>query len=94
MSVRAYRIIKIETEAGESFNLWRDNTLNDELEKSGYYDNLNDDSGGILEISISALKEIIEEIGNTINPDILENLHKDIEAAVDAGEEYIQYYCY
>lgn len=93
MSVRAYRVIEIKAVQGESFNLWRDNTLNDELRNSGYYDNLNE-SGGIFEIQISALKEIIAEIGSTINPDTLKNLQEDIKAIEDAGEEYIQYYCY
>ncbi|MCD6390913.1 MAG: hypothetical protein J7L92_02810 [Dehalococcoidia bacterium] len=83
MSVRAYRVIKIEHAQPNTFNLWHDDKLVEFLDKEyGFFEGLNE-SGGLTEVPIEALKRALKEA-----------LTKDIEACCKEGEEYVQYYCF
>jgi len=91
MSVRAYRVIEIQYEKQNSFNLWRDGKLMDFLDRRGcFYDSLNEDSVGLTEVSIKVLQKALQEV--ELEPEVREIIQKDIEACKDSG--YVQYYCF
>ncbi len=92
MSVRAYRINKINYENEETFNLWHDEELTDFFEKEGLFETLNEGSG-ITELSVETLKNALKEIKDLPN-DIIKSLKKDIVWAKKNNEDYIQYYCF
>ena len=90
MSVRAYRITKIEYETPDSFNLWHDDELMEFLEKNDYLSALNLDSCGILEIPIEALQEAVDTV--SMPEETKANLRKDIELCSEKG--CVTYYCF
>jgi len=92
MSVRAYRVIKIEHAQPNTFNLWHDDKLVEFLDKEyGFFEGLNE-SGGLTQVPVEALKRALKEV--PIDADLKEALTKDIEACCKEGEEYVQYYCF
>ena len=88
MSIRAYRINKIDHEQAPSFNLWH-NT--DFMEFIGDLPGLNDDNSGVTEVSLEQLEEYI-----ALHPDddINKELKADIEWAIANKTDYVQYYCF
>ena len=97
MSVRAYRIKKIETEQEPTFNCWHDTDIF-EIADSKWYDD-----GGYLtfyrddvEIAIQELEEttINDKIGDKERKEkieILKKIMKDIKAN---GDDLAEYLCY
>lgn len=93
MSVRAYRVLKIET-AGESFNLWHDIEVTRWLEKNtGFFESMVDGTG-VMDVSIEDLEEMLKEIGDKIPEHVKKNIRDDIEFAKKQGDDYVTYYCY
>jgi len=101
MSVRAYRINKIDFEASETFNLWHNEFVRDFFEGEGFFENFSD-SGGIGEISVEALKELSALLAEKINKEkdkiywqaLKRSFDRDIKWAEEKGEEYVSYYCF
>lgn len=93
MSVRAYRIDKIEIERGETFNLWHDGELMDFLDSEGCLASLNDDSCGILEVSVEQLKRALEEVDN-LDEETKKAIKEDIDWIKRKKGEYILYDCF
>jgi len=92
MSVRAYRINKIEREKGKSFNLWHDEELVKFLDnETGFFRKLDMDCCGVTEASVEKLKRALEEV--RLEDDVREQIEKDIKWAEANEEEWIQYYC-
>jgi len=91
MSVRAYRVEKIERCPQETFNLWHDAELVLFLEEHGSLTTLDDDLAGLVDVSVELLEQAIK--GLTIADDVREALQQDIDKAKAKGEDYIQYYC-
>jgi len=94
MSIRAYRVIMIECAQPNSFNLWHDGKLVDFLDREyGFFEGMNAD-GGLTEVPVEGLKEALAKPELELGEDVIEALKRDIEAAEQGGDEYIQYYCY
>jgi len=90
MSVRAYRINNIDYAEENTFNLWHDTELLEFIdEKEGFGANQTD--GGIGEVSVETLKEILRKV--KLEKWVKDNIKKDIEWAKKNEKEYIQYYC-
>jgi hypothetical protein len=94
MSVRAYRVIEIKTAKPDTFNLWHDEKLvNFFASEHGFFESMVDGSG-LTQLSIEALKEALGKSELELDDDMKEALKRDIQAAEEAGDEYVQYYCY
>lgn len=94
MSVRAYRVIKIETAKPNSFNLWHDDKLVNFLDHNyGFFEGMNENSG-LTEVPVEGLREALANPELELDEDVIEALKRDIEAADQEGNEYVQYYCY
>jgi hypothetical protein len=92
MSVRAYRVIKIEHAQPNTFNLWHDDKLVQFLDKEyGFFEGLNE-SGGLTQVPVEALERALKEV--PVDDDLKEALTKDIQTCRKEGEEYVQYYCF
>ena len=90
MSVRAYRVNKIEHEESDTFNLWHDDKLVDFLDREyGFFERLSDGTG-LVEVPIEALKEALEKV--EMDDELKEAIKRDIEARRDDG--YVTYYCF
>jgi hypothetical protein len=90
MSVRAYKVIEIKHEEGESFNLWHDTDVMDFLENEGCLSTLNSDGCGFIAIDIEMMKRMLD----TLNPELTQQFRKDYDAAVASGEDSIDYLCF
>jgi hypothetical protein len=94
MSIRAYRVIKIECAQPNSFNLWHDGNLVNFLDREyGFFEGMNE-GGGLTEVPVEGLKEALAKPELELGEDVIEVLKRDIEAAEQEGEQYVQYYCY
>lgn len=94
MSVRAYRVNKIETEEGNSFNLCYDEKLMAFLEENGIYDTLVE-GNGITEVPVEVLQVAIDNAKELdLDEGHIKMLKADIAWAKDHDEGYVQYYCY
>lgn len=90
MSVRAYRVNKIDHQEANTFNLWHDDKLIDFLDSEyGFYEGLTGNGTGLVELPIEALEEAIKKL--ELDDDLVNALKRDIEAC-ESG--YITYYCY
>ena len=90
MSVRAYRVNKIEHEESDTFNLWHDDKLVDFLDREyGFFERLSDGTG-LVEVPIEALQEALEKV--EMDDELKEAIKRDIEACQDDG--HVTYYCY
>lgn len=90
MSVRAYRVNKIDYEEYNSFNLWHDNELVDFLDREyGLYEGMSDGTG-LVELPVEALEEAIKKL--TLDDELVKALKRDIETCRESG--YVTYYCY
>ncbi len=93
MSVRAYRVINIETAHPNSFNLWHDSKLVDFFDQEyGFFEKLGDEGQGLTELPVEALERAIAEV--EMDDEAKEALQKDIEFAREQDEDYVQYYCF
>ena len=62
-SIRAYRVIKIETAQGESFNLNHDDDLVGFINnRCDFIDGLNADGAGLFDVPLVVLKQAIGEV--------------------------------
>ena len=93
MSVRAYRINKIDTKENNTFNLWHDNKLKDFFDTEyGLFESMTEGCG-ITELPVKALKRALKEVKG-LEKYIKEEIEDDIKWAEKKGEDYIQYYCF
>jgi hypothetical protein len=93
MSIRAHRVIKIEYEKTASFNVSHDEKLRDFFDTEyNFLSSLNDDCCGMVELPVEALEQALQKV--EMEDDVREALKKDIQAANEAGEEYVQYDCF
>ena len=91
MSVRAYRVKKIEHEESDSFNLWHDDKLVDFLDSEcNFFAGLTNEGTGLVEVPVEALQKAVEKL--ELDDELKEALKRDIEAHRDDG--YVTYYCY
>lgn len=98
MSVRAYRINKIEREETPTFNLWHDQEFMDFIDDASDRDimhALNEDGGGQIEISVEALEKAIAEFDfGTTGEGNKEQIQADIDFAKKVGDDYLLYDCF
>lgn len=87
MSVRAYRITKLEYDENETFNLWYDEELMSILSYS--MATLNEDGSGYMEFSKEELQEALEEATQERTKSILKKM---IEDAKKTG--WVRYCCF
>jgi len=91
MSVRAYRVTKIEHEPLSTFNLWHDNKLVDFLDrKYGFSERLSNSGISLVELPIEALQEALENV--EMDEELREAIRKDIAAC--QAEGYVTYSCF
>ena len=91
MSVRAYRITKLEYDKQPAFNLWNDEELMRFL--SSYMDTLDDFGSGYLEFSQKVLEEILEEAEEAkASKETCDTLRQMIEDAKLTG--WVKYWCF
>jgi hypothetical protein len=94
MSVRAYRINKIEREGSPTFNLWNSESILDFLRDEGsILSTLNEDSCGQLEVSVELWERVLKEVKDLDEYEI-EAIKNDIAWAKENEEEYILYDCF
>jgi len=109
MSIRAYKVKKIEYEISESFNLWHDRELMNILEESSnFYTRLDDDCSGFTEILDNEFNEIKENLEEVIDglescktcqkerkekAEHYKEVLKEMEEEIKK-EGYIRYYCF
>ena len=110
MSIRAHRVIKIQTD-GESFNITHDKKLIDFLDShSDITSKLDSDGCGIFDVPVVVLQQAIGEIPKDffdkdagekpeyadlgLSESVINNIKEDIAAAEKAGDDYITYYAY
>ena len=91
MSVRAYRVNKIEHEESDSFNLWHDDKLVDFLDREyGFFVGLTSEGTGLVEVPVEALQKALEKL--ELEDEVRKALTEDIEACRD--DSSVTYYCY
>lgn len=91
MSVRAYRVIKIEHAPSDTFNLWHDDKLVDFLDSEcGFFAALTNEGTGLAKVPVEALQKAVEKL--ELDDELRKALMEDIEACRDDG--YVTYYCY
>ena len=91
MSVRAYRVKKIDYVTPNSFNLWHDDELVKFFDEGyGLYESLTE-GNGLTCLPVEALERAIA--GLDLEDYTVEALKKDIEAG-KANSGWIQYYCF
>jgi len=92
MSVRAYRIIKIEHARPNTFNLWHDCKLVEFFDKEyGFFETLNEGTG-LTDLPIEALERALAEV--PMDEELKGALQKDIETCREESEDYVRYYCF
>ncbi len=91
MSVRAYRVKKIDYVTPNSFNLWHDDKLVDFLDSEcDFFAGLTNEGTGLVEVPVEALQKAVEKL--ELDDELRKALMKDIEACRDDG--YVTYYCF
>ena len=92
MSASAHRITNIEFEK-PSFSLWHDDKLMYLLDNEfHFYESLNPDNNGIVELPLLALRRAVAEI--ELDKETKESLLRDIADCESKGEDYVTYYCF
>lgn len=62
MSIRAYKVIKMELEENPTLNLWHDERIIDLIDKNNDWNllnTLNQDNNGLISIQVKALREVL-----------------------------------
>lgn len=99
MSVRAYRVNKIEMEDTPTFNVWHHPEIVDFLNVASQF---SEDGCGYIEVSVERLQELVDAIasgeikpneGETYN-DVLAAIRKDIAWAKEENDDYVMYSCF
>ena len=93
MSVRAYKVIKIEREQSPTFNLWHDEKLVEYLDATdhGVHAQLNANGAGMLEFTIEELQGAVDRAKELeLDSDTVAALKQDIAN----GDEFIEYECF
>jgi hypothetical protein len=86
MSVRAYKLIKIETASEPTFNCWHDSGILDYV-----YGDDDRGNGGLIQFE----RETIEELAKDKEAEKeLREVAKAILADFKKGDDFIEYYCY
>ena len=85
MSVRAYKVNRIEHEGRETFNLWYDEEVMEWLGDLG----LNEDGFGLIEVRRKDIEGTLEEGCEGRLREVLEKMLEDC-----GNEDYVQYYCF
>lgn len=96
MSVRAYRVNKIETKNEPSFNLWNNQKL------TGFFEGemecifmLQDGGGGTIEIPVKVLKQVVKNAKKLeLEKENIATIKDDIRFAEKKGDEYVLYSCW
>lgn len=91
MSVRAYRINRIDIEDDPTFNLWQEQEICDRLV---VYEALGEEGCGVTEVSVDKLKELLADKSFKMEAETREALQKDLDWAIAGEHEYIQYDCF
>lgn len=104
MSVRAYRMehktikgrVWSSHAQSNTFNCWHDTDLNNFLRNhEDTSDQTNSEGGGVICVSLKALKQAIKKQKELkYDDDVLKKLKEDLEIATKEGEEYIDYDCF
>lgn len=92
MSIRAYRINKIELKEQNTFNLWHEKKLMDELESDGYLSEQSENGGRIV-LPVEYIKELLEKV-EIEDEHVKKEFLDDIEWAKKVGVDYVSYDCY
>jgi hypothetical protein len=91
MSVRAYRVIKIEHAEPNTFNSWHDDKLVEFFDREyGFFESMTEGTG-LTQLPIEALERALKEV--PMDDELKAAFTEDIEACREEGDEYIQYYC-
>ena len=91
MSIRAYRVKKIDYATPDTFNLWHDDKLVDFLDSEcDFFAGLTNDGTGLVEVPIEALQEALKKV--EMNDELKEAIRKDMEACRD--DDHVTYYCF
>jgi len=91
MSIRAYRLNKIEYEVMPTFNLTHNEKLVDFLDLFGQ---LSCDTG-FVDISVDKVRDALENYNDLeLDPYIISNFEKDLLWAQTNKEDYITYYVF
>lgn len=94
MSIRAYKIIKIEKESTPTFNLWHCHprllrllNVEEQLDPSG---------GGYIYIDRYVVEDLLKDIseGNLEDTDALKEVLENILEDFDEDDDYVEYSCY
>lgn len=109
MSVRAYRINKVELEVNPTLNCWHDSQLLDFLLDGDVWQTHNEDGTRQFEVDVRVLKQAIEAIEEgsfdsdyeeyktpiiEVRKDIIKALKRDIAWAKKHKQDYVMYDCY
>lgn len=95
MSVRAYRIVKMELAVEPSFNLWSDVALIDFMKShDGYYEWLNEEGTGTIEISVDLIEKVLSDFDFGDDRWEKESLEQDMDFAKSEGRDYVLYQCF
>lgn len=92
MSVRAYRINKIEFEPVDTFNFWQDEDFVNFLDSHGLLQGLNENGVGIIEVPVKILRKALKK--PEISKGLKNSLKWDIAWAERNNQKYVQYYCF
>ena len=90
MSIGAYRVNQIEL-GGETFNLWHDEKVAEYLDNKGYFEQLNMDLCGFIDIPVTALEAMLEIADDD---EVKNNIKIDIAFANENKKEYLLYECF
>lgn len=94
MSIRAYRVNVFEFNSNESFSL-NDCKITDWLEQhTCLNESLSFFGNGLFELYVKDAEKMIEELKDKIEPELIDNIKKDIEHAKAKNQDYILYYCF
>ena len=95
MSVRAYKIKKLQFEKIESFNITHDDEIVEWLERNGNLDPLDLDGCGIIEISKEDFLKMKEDLKDSQNENTKEALKSIEDDFIKSSmPDYVMYYCF
>ena len=96
MSIRAYKVMEIKTQTEESFDLWHDWWICDNIPE--VYDGLNMDGAGLVSISRQSVLKAIEylKVEKKLTSAEKSEYKKILDEMLQDSEDndFCQYYCY